>query len=494
MTEWLNNNNNRILYSVLIFFLLLVVFYMYFIRPLQAEERSQQEELHRIQTDIAHYQTQISKLTVQSLTPLQKKTLLDRVPMRPNVEQVIADLERTELDTGAVIDSVSISIHPSERSEAQENEGQDVQSWRNILDEDLYSLLETQVADVNALHVSSIELSISMNGKEADVHSFIEEVEKLKRIIHVQSYDYSLDSETERLQASATLRAFYCEDFLAFIEDVGDFKLDYNFDPNKLNRYIEVTPEISSGSEGPNEMGTNGEDASAAPSDTSTSNVEAEPFDRSKRYFERAVGQKEANLAFYVVQTGGYNTEATLYEQVTNLRNAGMYPREVERENQANETRFVVYTGVAHDKSSAEQLANYLKSVNKDFHSWVDQVPFNVKGNTALANDAQDVVSSVSPVLTKGLTETDYRISSEQMELIAAKIRVYELRAREAMTNSSDMNWKVQLENTLIYTKQLETALKKYQNQNQRSHLWQAQGALLDFMLTLNGYVSFTEK
>ncbi|MFV8828752.1 SPOR domain-containing protein [Alkalihalobacterium sp. APHAB7] len=492
MSEWLNNNKNRILYSVLIFFLLLTVFYMYFVRPLQAEERSQQEELHRIQTDIAHYETQISKLTAQSLTPLQKKTLLDRVPMRPNVEQVIADLERTELDTGAVIDSVSISIHPSE---AQENEGQDTQSWRNILDEDLYSLLETQVADVNGLHVSYIEMSISMNGKEEDVHSFIEEVEKLKRIIHVQSYDYSLDSETERVQASATLRAFYCEDFLEFIEDAVDFKLDYNFDPSKLNRYIEVSPEISSGSEGLNETGTNGENSSSTtPSDPATSTTEIKLVDPSKRYVEPAAGEQEANLAFYVVQTGGYNTEATLYEQVTNLRNAGMYPREVERENQANETRFVVYTGVAHDKSSAEQLANYLKSVNKDFHSWVDQVPFSVKGNTALAKDAQDLVSSVSPVITKGLTETNYQISSEQMDLISAKIRVYELRAREAMTNSSDMIWNTQLENTLIYTKQLETALKNYQNQNQRSHLWQAQGAMLDFMLTLNGYVSFTEK
>ncbi|WP_216828809.1 hypothetical protein [Alkalihalobacterium elongatum] len=502
MSEWLNSNKKAILYGILIFFLILAAFYFYFVKPLQAEERSQQEELQRVHTEIATYQTKIDKLTPQTLTSLQRKALLDRVPMRANVEQVIADLEKTELKTSAVIEDVSISIHNNENEQIEGTEGveeNEPESWKHIFDDELYSLLESQVTDVNQLNVSYVELNINMNGKEEDVHSFIEEIEKLKRIIHVQSYDFSLDDETDRLEANLNLRAFYCEDFSEFIDVKQDFKLDYKFDQSKLNRYIEVNTEVSSGTETNNETGTSGENTNTTPSTTDSSSpstsTESKPVQQTQRYFQSTLGEADANLAFYVVQTGGYNTEPTLYEQVTKLRNAGIYPREIEREkNQSNETRFVVYTGLTHDLASAERLANYLTSLNKDFKSWVDYLPYRVNNTASLAKEAHDVVIATTAVVTNGINEPNYQLPVEQMELISAKIRVYELKAKEAINSSSDTNLKIQLENTLTYVKQIENALKQYQSQNNRAHLWQAQGAMLDFILTLNGYVSYTEK
>ncbi|WP_209121981.1 hypothetical protein [Alkalihalobacillus sp. BA299] len=236
MSEWLNMNKKLLLYGPLILFLALVAVYLFLVRPLQAEERSHQKELERIHANIAHYQTENDKLIQQALTPIEKKTLLDRVPMRPNVEQIIADLERTELETGAVMDSISFSIHP--------NEGQE-QSWKHILTDDLYHLLEAQITDMHAL-VSYVEMNININGKEEDVHSFVEEIVKLKRAIHVQTYHYSLGQETERLQGSVTIRAFYCEDFSKFIKSGEKFKLDYDFEPSKLNHDVEGSSDTQS--------------------------------------------------------------------------------------------------------------------------------------------------------------------------------------------------------------------------------------------------------
>ncbi|OLO40532.1 hypothetical protein BTR23_05950 [Alkalihalophilus pseudofirmus] len=487
MSGWVNENKKQILYSVLIFFLALAAFYLYLVRPLQAEEISQEEELQRIQTDITYYETQINKLSPQTLTRLEIKNLLDRVPMRPNVEQVIADLERTELETGVVINNVSFSIHPNESQE---------QTWKHILSDDLYTLLETQVADVDALSVSYIEMNVNINGEEEDVHTFIEEIEKLKRIVHVQSYNYSIDNENDRLQGSVTLRAFYSENFAEFIEVVEDFKLDYDFDPSKLNRYIEVASEIGDSTETSSDQPT--EPTSSTGNGQTSTSAELKPINQSQRYIQpNLTDVNSVDQAFYVVQTGGYNTETSLYEQITKLRNAGIYPREIERDknqNESSETKFVIYTGVSHDRASAERLASYVSSLNPDFTSWVDRISYQNQGLSSLGQAAHDVVVEVTDVVTKGMAQESYQLSSEQLELISAKIRVYELKAKEEITKSSDTTSKYQLEDTLVQIKQVENTLKQYQSQNNRSLLWQSQGALLDFMLTLNGYVSLTEK
>ena len=90
------------------------------------------------------------------------------------------------------------------------------------------------------LNVSYVEMVIDLNGEVEDVNTFVNRLENLKRIIHVQSYDYSINEEkNNRLEGILTIRAFYSEDFAQFINAESDFKLDYTFDPTKIKRYIE---------------------------------------------------------------------------------------------------------------------------------------------------------------------------------------------------------------------------------------------------------------
>ena len=104
----------------------------------------------------------------------------------------------------------------------------------------LLNVLKEKFVDVSDLNVSYVEMVIDLNGEVEDVNTFVNQLENLKRIIHVQSYDYSINEEkNNRLEGILTIRAFYSEDFAKFINAESDFKLDYTFDPTKIKRYIE---------------------------------------------------------------------------------------------------------------------------------------------------------------------------------------------------------------------------------------------------------------
>ena len=224
--------------------------------------------MNRISEDTSFYQSKINQLKPQSFTDEEKLLLVGSVPGRPNVEEVITELEKTELETGVAIENISFSINSTRSNEAenpsnnqtevgaQANEeaqaNQPVQqqgssSWEQILPKETLERLKEKFVDVTDLNVSYVEMVIDLNGEVEDVNTFVNQLENLKRIIHVQSYDYSINEEkNNRLEGILTIRAFYSEDFAKFINADSDFKLDYTFDPTKIKRYIEpVLPPVS---------------------------------------------------------------------------------------------------------------------------------------------------------------------------------------------------------------------------------------------------------
>jgi Tfp pilus assembly protein PilO len=93
---------------------------------------------------------------------------------------------------------------------------------------------------VNDLPISFVELTIDVNGEEEKVNQFVSSLENLKRIIHVQSYEYKINKEKgNRLEGIVTIRAFYSEKLAEFVDEKMDFELDYEFDPQKVKRYVD---------------------------------------------------------------------------------------------------------------------------------------------------------------------------------------------------------------------------------------------------------------
>ena len=207
--------------------------------------------MQRVKNSISDYEVQMAKMEQQFLTEEEARDLLAKVPIRPNVEQMVANLERTELETEIVIQNIGISISPNE------GEGE---KWKHILPEEVYTILEEKVTEIDDIQVSYVEMTLSVEGEEENVHSFVDKIENLERITHIQSYTYTTDEETEEVSANITIRSFYTEDFTPFIEEIEEFELDYEFNSTKIKSYLDATAkkEAEESTEGTSTEGTSG--------------------------------------------------------------------------------------------------------------------------------------------------------------------------------------------------------------------------------------------
>ena len=517
MTKWIEQNKKIVLIILLVLFVGLSSFYFFLIRPLAAEEKSLQDQLNRISEDTSFYQSKINQLKPQSFTDEEKLLLVGSVPGRPNVEEVITELEKTELETGVAIENISFSINSTRSNEAenpsnnqtevgaQANEeaqaNQPVQqqgssSWEQILPKETLERLKEKFVDVTDLNVSYVEMVIDLNGEVEDVNTFVNQLENLKRIIHVQSYDYSINEEkNNRLEGILTIRAFYSEDFAKFINADSDFKLDYTFDPTKIKRYIEpVLPTSQSDeSKANNEISTNDpkeevvEDKEVPQDPNNEEPKENDPDEEKVSEFVPGVeiysapDRNNTEPGFYVVQTGAYKTKKYLDLAVKNLINAGVYPRIVE------DRLSLIYTVTDSRKESANKIVEIL---NKEgFESYLQPLSYNLSKveKETLLNEVEDVVSTISELVTNGIANKDPDISEEQVILARLKIDNYDKKVQLILSQIDNEGRKKELQETRTILNQMEDELRK--TDGELENLWKVEGLLLDYMLILNGYV-----
>ncbi|ARK31600.1 hypothetical protein [Halalkalibacter krulwichiae] len=241
MNEWFIRNQKPVLYFILLFFLGLVAFYLYQVRPLQAKEQDQQAELQRITNSLQTYQQHLDNSEKQKLSDEEESKLLALIPLRPDIEQMVADLERTELDTDVVIERIDIEVSPLEAPFDEETDAEvdQNQSWRHLFSEELYASLEEEVTELEHINLAYVELVLSILGEEDDLHSFVDEIEQLDRIVHIQNYSYVVAEDSNHVEGVLTLRAFYSEDFSPFMEETKEFELDYQFDSAWIKSYLE---------------------------------------------------------------------------------------------------------------------------------------------------------------------------------------------------------------------------------------------------------------
>ncbi|MCL7748100.1 hypothetical protein [Halalkalibacter alkaliphilus] len=551
MSEWLDRNQKPVLYIIILLFLGLVSLYIYQVRPLQTEKATQQRELQLIHTEISNYEAQISQLRPQTLTLQDQKRLLNSVPSQPNVEQLVADLERTELETGVFIRNISTAISPNESGESL---------WSHIFSEDMLEILGPRVKDVDMLTVSYIELRVDVTGEEKDVHMFVEKIENLPRIIHLQDYTYDIsvgENSVKTFNGTVTIRAFYSEDFAEYIETLNEFELDYTFDKEKLDQYIKQaegnsdeigetngnTPNspsesnesstdvvtdnesveknhnntivggttggsTSNGQAGGTTGGTSG--GSTGNAVTKPGNVTLSPI-YPKESYDKELGVssielyylpsgydktvKEGDSVFYLVQTGAYNTDVYFSKQLLSLIDAGMFPRTVVRKYDPALSSLVINTGIAHTRESATAIGDFLYKIDREFNSWVEAVPFRLPTDEQkLLPEAIEAITYISDVAVKGITTNDYKLAEEQLLLIRSKVEAYEAEAKEVINNTKNADRKVQIQDTIIFLQLALQTLEKFEQTNEVQLLWQTQGAMLDFAYSLNGFVRFETK
>jgi Tfp pilus assembly protein PilO len=198
------------------------IFYWAILRPLAAEQAEKEANLQKIEADTSSYEKVLHSLEPQTMTEAEKQELFQGIPGRPNIEQVIKDIEKTEGETGTSVSTISFQTESDEEIQAEVTTTADgtveQDQWSTLFPESIYKLLEERVSEVKEFTVSYNDVQISLNGSDEDINEFVDKLEQLPRVFHIQNVTYSLNSEKGNMDATVSARVFYCEAFQQVIK------------------------------------------------------------------------------------------------------------------------------------------------------------------------------------------------------------------------------------------------------------------------------------
>lgn len=157
--------------------------YLFLLRPMQTDYSgmasvlsSKEEEISKLRNEIAAYQSAEKSMDIG--TEIQKKTLLNFIPVGLNQDTVIEDLIKISKANGIVLHSVSFGL-----------------------------------ADKVYEGIGALKISASFEGNYADLIHFLKGVEENSRLLKVTSInvqvDYIEDLDLKHVTFSLTMDAYY---------------------------------------------------------------------------------------------------------------------------------------------------------------------------------------------------------------------------------------------------------------------------------------------
>jgi Tfp pilus assembly protein PilO len=201
------------------------IFYFALLRPLAAEKAEKEATLDRIETDTSSYEKVLKTLEPQTLSEAEKQELFQGIPGTPNMDQVIKALEVAEGETGISISNLSFVTGTEEEAEQAEatttttaDGAVEEDQWSKVFPDSIYKLLEEKVSKVSEFTISFEDVEISLNGDEQNIDEFLDKLEQLPRIYHIQNITYVSNAEKGNMDATVSVRVFYCEAFQEVME------------------------------------------------------------------------------------------------------------------------------------------------------------------------------------------------------------------------------------------------------------------------------------
>lgn len=440
------------------------MFYFVLVRPLASEKAEKEANLHRVETDANSYDQLLKTLKPQTVTEAEKQELVEGIPGRPNIEQVIKDIEQTESDTGTSVSNISFQTETDEESQ-QEVEGTsddgtvEQDQWSKVFPESIYKLLEEKVSAVQEFTVSYIDVQISLNGSEDGINQFVDRLENMPRIFHVQNVTYSLNAEKGNMDATVSTRVFYCEAFQEVVEKatitkvaaaIKDVKTDDPTEEEKPEeKVIRYDTDIVV-------------DNSSIKVTMDTPPVEGE------------------GKGFYLVQTGAYTADKYLYLQVDNILSKGIDPRV------SDSSISLIFSSISHDIATAAEKAKAINQLGIETYIMPLKINLSAEENEWLLPVAQQALASITSATTTGITENNLLVTDNLKGSISSALETY----NQEVTNhldSLDEKRKTQLENTVFILENIEDMLASYESDPELKKLWEIDGLLIDYTLNLNG-------
>ena len=229
-----NNTTSILLLVMLVAALLFAVFY-YIVLPKKDDVQSLKSSVNSLQTEIETLQGQIAAGEEEGSTEVANVfEIRQKLPQSREIDQLLLNLEEIEYVTETRITSIGFNsydalvsesaIAPVPEEETAETE-ETTETETDIIEEnETGETVETPVSEIAAqtlppeLKLITFNLAIEAPVYE-DIQHFIEEIENLKRIMHIDSISYSLPGEegefleegAETLNASIQVTTFYYE-------------------------------------------------------------------------------------------------------------------------------------------------------------------------------------------------------------------------------------------------------------------------------------------
>ncbi|MDT8859515.1 hypothetical protein N0O92_04660 [Alkalihalobacillus sp. MEB130] len=232
MKEWVKAKQQTILLMILLLLVLLAAIQFSLVRPLQLEHTAKEQEWQATNSEVKKAESVINQLQPQAVDPKKKDSFFSSVPPRAHVEQLIADLERIEHSANVTVSNLTISLLSNDveeqsgiqesqieelnQSQLNELDHKDYRMWEGIFSNDVITAMSSELEEIHHLTLSPVDVNVQFTGDEEAVTLFVEEVENMRRAVHIQNFTYTTNNS--QLTANVWIRAYYSEDFEEFIE------------------------------------------------------------------------------------------------------------------------------------------------------------------------------------------------------------------------------------------------------------------------------------
>ncbi|MFS0775795.1 pilus assembly protein PilO [Neobacillus sp. 3P2-tot-E-2] len=226
-----------LLFGILLLILLIVFAQLALLSPIKADVKMKEQSL-KTEKQLLDTITQDKVAVTQKVTE-DTRELQKNVPVTPLQEQFILDLEKAENVSNSKISSMGFSKDADVILENTEGNAVNGDTGATPASEGATKV--TEVQDTNATGLKKLTVSLSVESPNyEDLETFVSTLESLKRIVVIESINYTggeeittLEAQVEPLSYSLTVSAYYLptlEDLLAELP-----KIDAPAPANKKN-------------------------------------------------------------------------------------------------------------------------------------------------------------------------------------------------------------------------------------------------------------------
>ncbi|WP_286927065.1 MULTISPECIES: hypothetical protein [Lysinibacillus] len=210
MTRLLNSKKSGILLLVLLIASLLFALYYYVILPKKDEVQAKEASIQSLQSEIKNLEQSLASFDEQLEVPMQETLEMQKkVPSVRAVEQILRDMVEIEEVTGTRMESLTFNNYDEPVADANVGQTNTVAEAEAKVNEENQE--NTETPPISTIAQENIPPELKLVTFTFDIGAltfdsmvtFLKEVEKLERVMKIDTIKMSLPGEKEKLDKEA---------------------------------------------------------------------------------------------------------------------------------------------------------------------------------------------------------------------------------------------------------------------------------------------------